>query len=227
MKHSILLSALGGCCYLLGSAATLQAAEPTYYYLQAQHSGKCVHQNGNIQDNGGSVSQWECVNQGNVKLERVEVGSGYFFLRFPHSKKCLTVRDDIIANDIPLIQYECVEGGPRNQTWREVKTNTPPFVKIESTLGTCLHQKGIALNNGGELTTWQCIDQANLHWQFIVAPPEQDSCPVATYSSGKLHIPSVEVADSSFVGVSSYKVDMDLINPAPLRFELTKATRNP
>lgn len=222
-----LLTLWGVGFYMLFFAPVTQADSPTYYYVQAQHSGKCVHQLQGIKDNGGSVSQWECLNQGNVKLEKIALGSGYFFLRFPHSNKCLTVRDDVIANGIPLIQYECVEGGPRNQTWREIKTDTPPYVKIESALGTCLHQTGGVLNNGGELSTWECIDQANLRWQFIVAPPGQNSCPVATYSSGKLHIPSVEVADSSFVGLSYYKVDMTLINPAPLRFELTNATRNP
>jgi hypothetical protein len=222
-----LLTLWGVCFYMFFFATVTQADSPTYFYVQAQHSGKCVHQQGSIKGNGGLVSQWECLNQGNVKLEKVALGSGYFFLRFPHSNKCLTVRDDVIANGIPLIQYECIEGAPRNQSWREVKTDTPPYVKIESSLGTCLHQTGGILSNGGELSAWECIDQPNVRWQFIPAPAELSSCPVATYSNGKLKIPAVEVADSSFVGVSSYKVDMDLINPLPLRFEVTTAVRNP
>lgn len=223
----ILLTLLGVCFYMLFFATAVQADSPTYYYIQAQHSGKCVHQHQGIKDNGGLVTQWECLNQGNVKLEKIALGSGYFFLRFSHSKKCLTVRDDVIANGIPLIQYECVEGAPRNQTWREVKTDTPPYVKIESALGTCLHQTGGILSNGGELSTWECIDQANLRWQFIVAPTEPSSCPVATYSNnGNLHIPAVTVADG-FGGTISYAADLKLTKPSPLTFELTNATRNP
>ena len=208
-------------------ATATYAAPPTYYYVQAQHSGKCVHQQGGIKDNGGLVSQWECLNQGNVKLEKVMLGAPYFFLRFPHSNKCLTAQKDIIANGIPLIQQDCLEGAPRYQTWSEIKTDTPPYVKIQSSLGTCLHQTGGILGNGGEISLWECIDQPNVRWQFIPAPAELSNCPVATYSNGKLKIPAVEVADSAFVGVSSYKVDMDLINPSPLRFEVTTATRNP
>ncbi len=38
-----------------------------YYYMVAKHSGKCAQVNGVSKSNGAVISQWDCVNQDNVK----------------------------------------------------------------------------------------------------------------------------------------------------------------
>lgn len=223
MNRKIYSLAVGVGVILSTGVAT--AESDTYYYLQAQHSGKCAQQHGGIQDENAVVSQWECINQANVKLEKIKLGSGYFMLRFPHSQKCLAAKEDKIVNDNPVVQQTCNLQGPRNQTWREVATNDAPYVKIESTLGNCLHQKGGIKDSGGVITLWECVDQPNLRWQFIQAPSAQAAgtggYPAATYNNGKLLIPAVEVAGTY------YKVDMEQLNPLNLTFKVTNAVKNP
>jgi hypothetical protein len=38
-----------------------------YYYMVNRASGKCMHVHGGTKDNGAVITQWECVNQPNVK----------------------------------------------------------------------------------------------------------------------------------------------------------------
>ncbi|EIJ35519.1 RICIN domain-containing protein [Thiothrix nivea] len=162
---------------LVGTGLTTTAnAEPASdgtFYIKAKHSGKCVHQHGQINDNGGNVTQWDCVNQDNVKLERIPTGSGYFLLRFKHSGKCVTVENDSLDRDANIIQWDCNYDGPRNQTWHMVKASnspTDPYVQIQSGNGACLHQHGATNGNGDNITQWDCINQPNVLWKFTPAP---------------------------------------------------------
>jgi hypothetical protein len=136
------------------------------YYIQAKHSGKCVHQHGRIRNIGGLVTQWECINQPNVQLTRGWADNGYFVLRFKHSDLCLTVKNGLSANGTDIIQSTCT--GSSSQKWREVRVDGS-YVKIQSAIGSCLHQHGGILDNGGRITLWECIDQPNVMWKIIRA----------------------------------------------------------
>jgi hypothetical protein len=43
-------------------------AGPFLVYIVNDASGKCMHQEGGIGDNGGKISLWDCVDQDNVKF---------------------------------------------------------------------------------------------------------------------------------------------------------------
>lgn len=149
------------------------AKQPTYFYLQAQHSNKCAHQQGNLQDEGVAVTQWECIDEDNVKLEKVDVGDGYFMLRFPHSDKCITIQGNPLANGSNIAQESCSTTAPRyEQMWQEVKVTedaADPFVYIKSSYGLCLHQEGATQGNGDKISTWECVNQPNVLWKFTKA----------------------------------------------------------
>lgn len=148
---------------------TAYAAHPDgLYYIKAQHSGKCVHQHGSTNAEGGNVTQWDCVDQPNVRIEKVTAGGPYFTLRFQHSGKCLTVEGDSAENGANIIQATCVEGAPRNQTWMELPGDGK-FVKIQSSIGHCLHQHGYTQGNGDNITAWECVDQPNVRFEFVPA----------------------------------------------------------
>ncbi|QQZ29688.1 RICIN domain-containing protein [Thiothrix subterranea] len=140
------------------------------YYIKAQHSGKCVHQHGSTNAEGGNVTQWDCVDQPNVRIEKVTAGGPYFTLRFQHSGKCLTVEGDSDKNGANIIQATCDAGAPRNQTWMEVP-GEGKFVKIQSSIGHCLHQHGNTQGNGDNITAWECVDQPNVRFEFVPANP--------------------------------------------------------
>lgn len=157
---------------MTASHAELPAPDGVFY-LKAKHSNKCVHQHGNTHNNGDNVTQWDCLNQGNVKLERIPLGSAYFLLRFQHSGKCVTVKDDSLERGANIIQWDCQDDGARNQTWHAIKASnnpTDPYVQIQSGNGACLHQHGATRGNGDNITQWDCVNEPNVLWKFTPAP---------------------------------------------------------
>jgi hypothetical protein len=151
--------------------------------LKAQHSGKCVHQQGASPADGGAVTQWTCTDQPNVRLEKLPAGSGYFFLRFQHSGKCLTVANEARSNGTPIIQQTCDYAGPVGQTWKELPGDGR-YVKIQSTTGLCLHQHGNITGDGDPISGWECVDQPNVRWEIIaqgnIQPAAADKQSTAT-----------------------------------------------
>src|SRR4051812_17222054 len=65
---------------LLFCAAAQQANAHDYYYVVTKHSNKCLHQHGATQGNGDAITQWDCIDQPNVKLERISAGFPFYFL---------------------------------------------------------------------------------------------------------------------------------------------------
>lgn len=156
------IGALGATLAPLTSASQ---TEPRYY-LQAKHSGKCLHQHGGTRAIGGLVTQWSCINQPNVQLTRGWTNDGYFTLQFKHSNLCLTVKNGRAANGTDIVQATCT--GAAAQKWREVRTGGS-YVKIQSAIGSCLHQHGSTMDNGGRITLWECVNQPNVMWRIIPA----------------------------------------------------------
>lgn len=157
-------------------------AEPTVegiYYLKAQHSGKCAHQHGASQADGGAVTQWDCVDQPNVRLEKIPLGSGYFSLRFQHSGKCLALKTPDRVNDVPLIQETCSYDGKPTQTWLQLP-GEGKFIKLQASNEYCLHQQGATLNNGDPITGWECVDQPNVRWEMLAYTPPLPTAPPIT-----------------------------------------------
>lgn len=166
MKHSTQLILLLGTSALFTPTVQADLAVVGTYFLQAQHSNKCAHQHGNVQTEGAAVTQWKCVRQPNVYIEKIPVGSGYFMLRFRHSGKCLTVKNEARTNGTPIIQQTCNYEGPIGQTWMETDKQGN-YVKIQSSTGLCLHQHGATHGNGDLITGWECVDQGNVRWKWI------------------------------------------------------------
>jgi hypothetical protein len=177
---SLILGAAG----IMATSISVAAPVPDgVYYIKAEHSGKCVHQNNATQADGGNVTQWDCVDQPNVKIEKISAGGGYFMLRFQHSGKCVTVESGDGQNGTNIIQETCDSGWPPKQTWMEIP-GQGNFVKIQSSIGHCLHQDGATLGNGDNITAWECGDQPNIRFEFVLANPSM------TDKSGAPTIPS-------------------------------------
>jgi len=84
------------------------ASAADYFFVVAKHSNKCLHQHGATQGNGDRITQWECVNQPNVKVERIPAGDGHVFLKFQHSGKCVHQHGATQGNGDPITQWDCV-----------------------------------------------------------------------------------------------------------------------
>ena len=80
-----------------------------YYYIRANHSNKCAQVNGATTANGAVISQWDCVNQDNVKWYFQETGDGSsYYIRAKHSNKCAQVNGATTANGAVISQWDCV-----------------------------------------------------------------------------------------------------------------------
>ncbi|WP_201800399.1 RICIN domain-containing protein, partial [Chlorogloeopsis fritschii] len=146
------------------------ASAANYYFLKVKHSGKCLHQQGGTLGNGDKITQWDCVNQPNVKVEKVPAGKGYFFLKFAHSGKCVHLHEASSENGAPITQWECVN--QPNVKWREEPAGEGySYLKSQQT-GKCLHQQGATQSNGDPITQWDCVDQPNVQWKFVLASQE-------------------------------------------------------
>ncbi|WP_028490415.1 RICIN domain-containing protein [Thiothrix lacustris] len=186
MKHTKLALLVVSLSVVVLTTAAYADQPDGLYYLKAQHSGKCVHQHGATNAEGGNVTQWDCVDQPNVRIEKVTAGGSYFTLRFQHSGKCLTVEGDGDQNGTNIIQETCDPLAPRYQTWMELP-GQGKFVKIQSSIGLCLHQHGATMGNGDNITAWECVDQPNVRFEFVPANPSM------TDTSNAPTIPSVPI----------------------------------
>ncbi|MGB0562192.1 MAG: RICIN domain-containing protein [Spirulinaceae cyanobacterium] len=146
------------------------------YQVQLRHSNKCLHQHGNNQNNGGNVTQWDCIEQDNVKviLEPIQLFEvdgtpqfgPYFFLRFKHSNKCVSLPADAANNGANITQQDCNSNSLGLQ-WLQIPASDGYVYVVNAATGKCLHQHGNNQNNGGNITQWDCVDQGNVQWKFI------------------------------------------------------------
>jgi hypothetical protein len=145
---------------------TAQAWVPvTYYYIRAKHSNKCLHQHGGVLDNGAPLTQWDCVDQGNVQW-RIEPSPspGYYFIKARHSDKCAHQHGGTYNNGDPITQWDCVDQA--NVKWRIIPAgNNYYYIKVQHS-GKCMHVHGGGWGNGDLITQWSCIDQPNVQWTF-------------------------------------------------------------
>lgn len=139
-----------------------------YYFVVARHSGKCLHQHGGTASDGDPITQWDCVNQGNLKLEKVPAGDGYFYLRFQHSGKCLHQHGGLYANGAPITQWSCINQANLRLRERDAGDGYV-FLQFQHS-GKCVHQHGATRENGGAITQWDCVSAPNIQWRFVPAP---------------------------------------------------------
>ncbi|MEV6776563.1 RICIN domain-containing protein [Streptomyces syringium] len=91
----------------------------TYYYVVAQHSGKCLtvdtsHPNG---DFGGDVNQWQCLGQNNQMWRKAYVGNNAYNLVARHNGKCLDLDTrGGLGNGATIHNWSC--GFGTNQLWQ-------------------------------------------------------------------------------------------------------------
>jgi len=153
---------------LEGTRVTLQLQAPRYLFIRAKHSGKCLHQLGATQGNGDRITQWDCVNQPNVKLEKISAGDGYFFLKFAHSGKCVHLHGASAENGAAITQWECID--QPNLKWREEPVGDGYSYLRSVQTNKCIHQQGATQGNGDPITQWDCVDQPNVQWKLEPAP---------------------------------------------------------
>jgi hypothetical protein len=144
--------------------AYTQAAAADYFFVSAKHSNKCLHQQGSTQVNGGPVTQWECLDQANMKLEEVPAGDGYIFLRFAHSGKCVHQQGASQANDAIITQWDCVD--QPNLKIKKTPAGDGYFFLAFQHSGKCIHQQGGVQANAAVISQYECIDRPNLKWRF-------------------------------------------------------------
>ena len=157
--------------YIVLAADAPRANAADYVYLVNKNSKKCLHQHGGINSNGAPITQWDCINQSNVKLEKIPANNGSFFLRFAHSGKCVHLHQASNKNSVPITQWECIDQA--NVKWREEPLgNGYSYIRSEQT-DKCLHQHGGTNKNGGAITQWDCVNQPNVQWKFVSAPSEE------------------------------------------------------
>lgn len=137
----------------------------TYYYIRAKHSDKCLHQHGGTLTNGGAITQWDCIDQGNVQW-RIEPSPtpGYYFIKARHSDKCAHQHGGTYGNGDPITQWDCVNQG--NLKWRIKHVgNNYYHIQVQHS-GKCMHVHGGGWGNGDAITQWTCINQPNVLWTF-------------------------------------------------------------
>jgi hypothetical protein len=142
------------------------ASNDGYRYIKVKHSDKCLHVNGNQGiGNGVAATQWQCVDQNNVKwkLEQAPGGNGYYFIKNKFSDKCLQVNEASLANGAPITQWDCVN--QNNVKWKFVSAGEGYFYIQAKHSNKCLQVNEASLENGVPITQWDCVNQNNVKWK--------------------------------------------------------------
>ena len=69
--------------------------------MHAMHSDKCAQVNGASAENGATISQWDCLEQDNVKWVLADAGDQHYFIKAKHSGKCMQVAAASHDNALP------------------------------------------------------------------------------------------------------------------------------
>lgn len=93
---------------MIPASTSAQIVPYSYFYIVAKHSNKCAQVNGASGANGAVISQWDCLNQNNVKWYLYEAGEGYLYIRAKHNNKCAQVNRASGLNGAVISQWDCV-----------------------------------------------------------------------------------------------------------------------
>jgi hypothetical protein len=138
-----------------------------YSFVRAKHSNKCLHVNGDQGlGNGVPVTQWQCVNQNNVKWQLVPVPGevGYYFFKVKFSDKCAQVNGLSQQNGAAITQWDCVNQD--NVKWRLAPAGDGYYYLIAKHSNKCLQVNELSQANGAPITQWDCVDQPNVQWKL-------------------------------------------------------------
>ncbi len=163
--NSIAAIALG----TIGIQSPTLAQQRSPIYIQAQHSGKCLHVPGPGYDNGLALTQWSCIPQSNVQWQIQRVGnSGEYKIKSASTGKCAQVNGGSSENGAVISQWDCVD--QPNVKWVSRPLGDGYSHIINSQTGKCLHVNGNTQYDNEQITQWDCIDQPNVKWQFVSNP---------------------------------------------------------
>jgi hypothetical protein len=158
-------SAAWGLMLFVLLAAAPAASAQEFYFIKAKHSGKCLHQHGGTYGDGDRITQWDCVDEPNVKVQKVPAGDDTFFLKFWHSGKCVHLHGGYPANGTPITQWQCLN--LPNVKWREQDAGDGYVYLRSVATDKCIHQHVGTQGNGDPITQWDCVDEPNVQWMLV------------------------------------------------------------
>ncbi len=154
---------------VLGHVAlsTTAVAQEQEYFLVAKHSGKCLHQHGATFGDDDPITQWDCVNEPNVRLKKIDRGDGRFWLKFVHSDKCVHVNMSSYLDNVgSLTQWTCID--QNNLHWREVAASDG-YSYFSSLVADCIGVRRGSADNGAIIKIYPCIDEPSVQWKLVPA----------------------------------------------------------
>lgn len=133
-------------------------------FIRNKHSGRCAQVAGASNANSAGITQWDCVQQDNVKWTVVDAGGGFFFIKAKHSNKCMQVADASTANGGVVTQWDCV--AQDNVKWEFLHRGKGIYNIKARHSEKCLQVAGSSSSNGAKLSQADCKEQDNMKWQF-------------------------------------------------------------
>src|SRR5829696_6334883 len=109
-------------------------------FLKARHSARCAQVDNASHNNGARISQWECVNQPNVRWRKRGADRGYFYLQNINSNKCAQVAGASKDNGAPITQWDCVNQA--NVHWREAPAGEGFVYLVNRASNKCMQVAG-------------------------------------------------------------------------------------
>jgi len=184
-----------------------------FWFIRFEHSGKCVHVQGASTANDAAVTQWDSVNQNNLKWRFMPAGADPF-----HPSSFTGHGSHVrLAIQSGVGTFLHVYGGNphdgcRLSTWQwvdqpnlkwhiEPAPNGQFFLVSAANHNFVVHQQGATHNNGDPCTTWNKTThghQPNLHVSF--EPAGADYWYIRFAHSGKyLHVHGASTANDTTV----------------------------
>ena len=146
MRNLVLLS------LVVSAFMSSPAMSADYFFLKAKHSNKCAQVDGASGANGGNISQWDCVNQDNVKWQKRNAGGGYVYLRAKHSGKCAQVDGASKANSANISQWDCVNQANVHWMLTPAEGDAGYYFIVNRASGKCMQVDGASRANGANIT---------------------------------------------------------------------------
>jgi len=140
--------------------------------LVVKHSGKCAQVDGASKDDGANISQWDCVDQDNVKWLRVTREDGLLAFINMASIKVMQVDGASMESGANVSQWE-VKPDQQGALWRPEDAGDGLVLLVNGSSGKCLGVADGSDENGGNIVQLDCAREENMEWQIQELPAVQ------------------------------------------------------
>lgn len=166
LLQRFLTSGLATIALALGAGAGVAEANPVWFTIQAQHSGKCLTPRLNSWDAGALIVQQSCHFQNKEKWELLRQNDDTYMIRNANTGLCLDVSHADPTDHAPLVQYWCLNNANQRFELRRIDNLGHYEIRPRHAVNKCLDVTSALTRDDVHIQQHSCVGATNEHFSL-------------------------------------------------------------